>query len=121
MRQFGQRYSFVKEVLLEELEERHFAWDTDGTLDDALTLSRLVRDNGFSTQYAVRLLDYEDGQRCVVYVHREDNQSGGCTATASGWSAAAISQRNRSLSSSTGISRTPPPQDQKEVAELKSA
>ncbi len=23
-------------------------------------------------QYAARLLDYEDGQRCVVYVHRED-------------------------------------------------
>lgn len=72
VRQFGQRYSFVKEVPLEELKERHFAWDTDGTLDDALTLSRLVRDNGFSTQYAARLLDYEDGQRCVVYVHRED-------------------------------------------------
>ncbi len=73
VRQFGQRYSFVKEVSLEELEERHFAWDTDGTLDDALTLSRLVRDNGYSTEYAARLLDYEDGQCCVVYVlHRED-------------------------------------------------
>jgi hypothetical protein len=41
--------------------------------DDALTLSRLVRDNGYSTEYAARLLDYEDGQRCIVYVlHRED-------------------------------------------------
>lgn len=73
VRQFGQRYSFVKEVPLEEWEERHFAWDTDGTLDDALTLSRLVRDNGYSTEYAARLIDYEDGQRCVVYVpYRED-------------------------------------------------
>jgi hypothetical protein len=73
VRQFGQRYSFVKEVPLDELEERHFAWDTDSTLDDALTLSRLVRDNGYSTEYAARLFDYEDGQRCVVYVlHRED-------------------------------------------------
>jgi hypothetical protein len=73
VRQFGQRYSFVKEVPLNELDERHYAWDTDGTLDDALTLSRLVRDNGYSTEYAARLLDYEDGQRCVVYVlHRED-------------------------------------------------
>ena len=72
VRQFGQRYSFVKEVSLDELEERHFAWDTDGTLDDALTLSRLVRDNGYSTEYAARLFDYEDGRRCVVYVHRED-------------------------------------------------
>lgn len=73
VRQFGQRYSFVKEVSLDELDERHYAWDTDGTLDDALTLSRLVRDNGYSTEYAARLLDYEDGQRCIVYVlHRED-------------------------------------------------
>lgn len=73
VRQFGQRYSFIKEVPLEELEEHHFAWDTDGTLDDALTLSRLIRDNGYSTEYAARLLDYEDGQRCIVYVlHRED-------------------------------------------------
>lgn len=73
VRQFGQRYSFVKEVSLDELEQRHFAWDTDGTLDDALTLSRLIRDNGYSTEYAARLIDYEDGQRCIVYVlHRKD-------------------------------------------------
>jgi hypothetical protein len=73
VRQFGQRYSLVKEVSLDELDDRHYAWDTDGTLDDALTLSRLVRDNGYSTEYAARLLDYEDGQRCIVYVlHRED-------------------------------------------------
>jgi hypothetical protein len=73
VRQFGQRYSFVKEVPLDELEQRHFAWDTEGALDDALTLSRLVRDNGYSTQYAARLIDYEDGQRCIVYVfHGED-------------------------------------------------
>lgn len=73
VRQFGQRYSLVKEVPLDELEQRHYAWDTDGTLDDALTLSRLVRDNGYSTEYAARLLDYEDGQHCIVYVlHRED-------------------------------------------------
>lgn len=58
VRQFGQRYSFVKEVALEELGERHFAWDTDGTLDDTLTLSRLVRDNGYSIEYAARLLAY---------------------------------------------------------------
>lgn len=73
VRQFGQRYSFIKEVALDELEHSHFAWDTDGTLDDALTLSRLVRDNAYSTQYAARLLDYEDGQHCIAYVlHRED-------------------------------------------------
>ena len=73
VRQFGQRYSFVKEVALDELARHRFGWDTDGALSDALTLSRLVRDNGYSTQYAARLLDYEDGQRCIVYVHRDDN------------------------------------------------
>jgi hypothetical protein len=73
VRQFGQRYSFVKEVSLQEWEKRHFTWDTERTLEDALTLSRLVRDNGYSTEYAARLIDYEDGQRCVVYVpYRED-------------------------------------------------
>lgn len=37
-------------------------------------LSRLVRDNGYSTEYAAhaaRLLDQEDGQCCIAYVlHR---------------------------------------------------
>jgi hypothetical protein len=81
VRQFGQRYSFVKEVPIEGLKERHFAWDTDRTLDDALTLSRLIRDNGYSTQYAARLLDYEDGQPTST---AKTSRSGGCTATASG-------------------------------------
>ncbi len=73
VRQFGQRYTFVKEVSLDKLEQRRFTWDTDGILDDALTLSRLVRDNSYSTEYAARLIDYEDGQRCIAYAsHRED-------------------------------------------------
>jgi hypothetical protein len=34
---------------------------------DALSLSRLVLDNGHSTQYAARIVDHEDGTRTVVY------------------------------------------------------
>jgi hypothetical protein len=65
--------TFVEKVPPDELEHGHYSWDTDGTLDDALTLTRLIRDNGYSTEYAARLLDYEDGQCCIIYVlHRED-------------------------------------------------
>jgi hypothetical protein len=67
IRQFGQRYSFVLDVDLAEQEERPFQWDRDGIIWDALTLSRLVRDNGYSTRYAARIADYEDGMQTVVY------------------------------------------------------
>jgi hypothetical protein len=68
VRQFGQRYSVSRELPLAELENRHFAVDVDGVLGDALMLSRLVRDNGFSMQYAARVIDYEDGQQSVIYL-----------------------------------------------------
>lgn len=68
MRQFGQRYSFVRERPVAELEDRHFHFDADGALADALMLSRLVRDNGFSLQYAALVIDYDDGEQSVIYV-----------------------------------------------------
>jgi hypothetical protein len=68
MRQFGQRYAFTRSVPLAELENHHFAVDREGVLGDALMLSRLVRDNGFSMQYAARVVDYEDGQQSVIYL-----------------------------------------------------
>lgn len=67
MRQFGQRYSFVLELDVQEWHENPFRWDPDGLLWDALALSRLIRDNGCSTEYAARIVDYEDGQQTVVY------------------------------------------------------
>lgn len=66
IRPHGQRYTFVCERPLEDLEHRQFAFDPDGVLGDTLQLSRLVRDHGFSLQYAARILDYEDGESCVV-------------------------------------------------------
>lgn len=67
VRQFGQRYSFAREVPLEEYEEHAYHWDRGDALWDALSLSRLIRDNAYSTQYAARIVDYDDGEQMVVY------------------------------------------------------
>lgn len=67
IRQFGQRYSFVRRADVGEWARDPYHWDPEGTLWDALALSRLVRDNGHSAQYAARIVDYEDGKQIVVY------------------------------------------------------
>jgi hypothetical protein len=67
IRQFGQRYSLVRDVDLGVHEEHPFRWDHEGVLWDALALSRLVRDNAYSTEYAARVADHEDGMQTVVY------------------------------------------------------
>jgi hypothetical protein len=66
IRQFGQRYSLIRDLDPETFGSRS-AWDEDGVLWDCLSLSRLVRDNAFSTQYAARILDYADNQRRIIY------------------------------------------------------
>ncbi len=67
IKQFGQRYSFVRTVDLDEWREKPFRWDPDGVIYDALSLSRLVRDNANSTAYAARIADFDDGRQTVVY------------------------------------------------------
>lgn len=67
VRQFGQRYSIVREVSARESADRLFRWDPDGVISDALMLSRLIRDNGHSLQYAARIADYEGGEQMVMY------------------------------------------------------
>jgi hypothetical protein len=52
IRRSGQRYAFVRAIDLDDWRDRRFHWDADGVLTDALMLSRLVRDNGFSTEFA---------------------------------------------------------------------
>jgi hypothetical protein len=66
-RQFGQRYSFVRDVELDDWRSQPYRWDHDGSLYDAVMLSRLVRDNAFSTMYAARIIDFADGRRTVSY------------------------------------------------------
>ena len=68
VRQYGQRYSLVRQVNEEALDERPFGWDDDHLLFYALGLSRLVRDNGHSLQFAARIVDYEDGMQQVIPV-----------------------------------------------------
>lgn len=67
IKQFGQRYSFVREVPLDDYAAHPYQWDRGDALWDALSLSRLVRDNAYSTQYAARIVDYDDGEQMVVY------------------------------------------------------
>jgi hypothetical protein len=68
VRQFGQRYTFVLDVDPQEWETRPYGWDPDGVLYDALALSRLVRDHGFSLEYAARIITWEDGQQVVTWM-----------------------------------------------------
>jgi len=65
-RQFSQRYAFV-------CNQQPIAWvGSNGAspslrlLGDVLTLSRLVRDNGHSMQYASRIATFHDGSSCIV-------------------------------------------------------
>jgi hypothetical protein len=67
IRQFPQRYSFVHDVDLGEWEQQRFRWDPDGVLSGALTMSRLIRENAYSQQFAARIADFEDGEQTVVY------------------------------------------------------
>lgn len=64
-RQFGQRYSFVRERPYAEVEGSLFGFDEDAKLQHALCLSRLIRDNGFSYEYAARVIDGDAGKRTI--------------------------------------------------------
>lgn len=66
VRQFSQRYSFVREVALDVYETQPYAWNTDGRVGIAIALSRLIRDNAHCPEFAGRLIDYEDGEQQVV-------------------------------------------------------
>lgn len=75
VRQFSQVYSFVRDLDPTSEEARAFRWDdAEGTLYDALSLSRLVRDNGYSTQYAARITDDEDGEQRVMYASESESK-----------------------------------------------
>jgi hypothetical protein len=67
IRQFGQRYSFVHELDPDEPEARRFAVDPFGWLADALQMSRLIRDNGYSMRFAARITDFADGEQTVAW------------------------------------------------------
>jgi hypothetical protein len=66
VRQFAQRYSFIRELDPQRVAQTRSQWDSDGVLYDCLALSRLVRDNAFSSQYAARIFDFEDGEQQLI-------------------------------------------------------
>jgi hypothetical protein len=67
IRESRQVMAFVRDIDLDAWREHPFHWDRDGVISDALMLSRLVRDNGQSAQYAARIADFADGEQTVVY------------------------------------------------------
>jgi hypothetical protein len=66
VKQYGQMYSLVREVDLTELEPRRWGWDPGGLINDALAMSRLILDNGYSTDYAARIFDHANGEQQVM-------------------------------------------------------
>jgi hypothetical protein len=45
-----------------------YQWDDDSLVYMAMVLSRLVCDNGYSLEYAARIVDHEDGKKQVIPV-----------------------------------------------------
>lgn len=64
--QFGVRQAYVRQLDLADYESEPYAWDRDGTISVAHKLSRIVRDNAVSTEYAARIVDRGDGQTQVI-------------------------------------------------------
>lgn len=62
-------YSFWRDVPDEEWsadnERRLFQWDTTQAVTEAVFLSRFVLDNGYSLEYAGRVIDRSDGHRRI--------------------------------------------------------
>jgi hypothetical protein len=63
-RQLGCRYAFVLEQRPQSVPS--FDWDPDGMISQAVALSRLMRDNTYSTEYAARVVEHEDGELQVI-------------------------------------------------------
>lgn len=68
-RQFGHRYAYVYEPSEQAVRENPYGWDPESRLVAAMHLSRLVRDNADSMEYAGRIVDYDDGQQQVIPRH----------------------------------------------------
>ena len=67
IKQFGQRYSYIRDIDVSEWQSHPYHWDRDGVIYDALAISRLVRDHAFSMEYAARIIDYADGTQVVAW------------------------------------------------------
>lgn len=74
-RQFGQRYSFIRSIPVEDFTAEGFnpfAWDHDNRLYEAVVLSRLIVDNATSTEWAARIITFNDGHQQIVPAPRSE-------------------------------------------------
>jgi hypothetical protein len=67
VRQFGQLYSFWREIPRNEWDgaDMH-AWDPTQAIGEAVALSRLVLDNAHSFEFVGRVFDRDDGHRQIA-------------------------------------------------------
>lgn len=63
-RQYGELYSFVRRHAPQS-DGAPYAWDSDQMITIAVALSRLIRVNAYSAEYALRLIDYGQNIRHV--------------------------------------------------------
>jgi hypothetical protein len=69
VRQFGAPYTFVREVDPAVYETTPFSWDDGHVIFFSMVLSRLIRDNGHSFEFAARIVDHMDGMQQVIPVN----------------------------------------------------
>jgi hypothetical protein len=68
-RQYGQRYSYIYKPAEADWHQNPYGWDPEERLNAAMHLSRPVKDNSDSMEYAARIYIHEDGERQVVPRH----------------------------------------------------
>jgi hypothetical protein len=59
-------WGFEREIDAATHKEQPFAWDTDGTLITTMKLSRYIVDNGYTPEFAARIVDHADGEQQVI-------------------------------------------------------
>lgn len=65
-RTFGCVYAFVRDLPADEYISSYAHWDHDQALLAALTLSRLILDNAYSTEYAARVVEFADDHVQII-------------------------------------------------------
>jgi hypothetical protein len=67
-------WGFERELDVSVYDDNRFGWDSDGTLIATMKLSRLIVDNGYTPQFAARIIDHADEQQQVIpqWLHHLD-------------------------------------------------
>jgi hypothetical protein len=75
-RQFGQLYSFWREIPEAKWDgPQMFAWDPSQAITEVIALSRFVLDNAHGFEFAGRVLDRTDGRRRIAPLTGYDGRS----------------------------------------------